>query len=86
MPTLLVACSVIREFWAENRVSLRLPVALFPAVVAVKGKLEKLVPRPLPVLVDRVIDVKSMNPPSVKSESPMWIDNGEVGVGGGVAV
>src|SRR5579864_4129546 len=58
-PTLLVACSVSREFCAENRVSLRFPAGFGPAVVVVNGKLEKLVPRPLPGLVDRVIEVRS---------------------------
>ncbi len=82
---MLVAISVSREFWAENRVSVMFPAGLSaPVAVVVNGKFEKLVPRPLPVAVDRVIDVMSMNPPIVRSVSPMWIARGDDGCAGGV--
>ncbi len=72
LPTLLVACSVRREFCAENLVSLRFPAGLgAPVAVVVNGIEPNDVPIPLPVLVDLVIEVASMKPPIVKSESPI---------------
>ncbi len=65
MPTLLVACSVSREFCDENCVSFMWPCTVLP-----NGTVPNDVPRPLPVLVVRRIEVASMKPPNSKSESP----------------
>src|SRR5262249_11950077 len=70
----------MREFCAENRVSLRFPVGLgAPVAVVLKGKLEKLVPRPLPVFVDLMIAVISRKPPMSRSASPTCMARGEEG-------
>src|SRR5215831_16800655 len=58
-----------------------LPVGLrVPFASVVNGKLEKFVPKPFPVFVERLIAVISMKPPMVKSASPMCSVSGEVGV------
>src|SRR5262252_9469495 len=57
----------MREFWALIRNSL-----LFPFTAVLYGMLPKLVPMPLPGLVDRNRAVKSMKPTGVIEAEPTW--------------
>ena len=71
--TFEVIFSPIREFCGLNRDSLSFPAAVLP-----KGMPLNEVPIPLPTLVDRQTDVRSMNPRGVKSASPIRNESGEL--------
>src|SRR5579864_534635 len=62
----------MREFWAVKRFSVKCP-----PIVLLKGMAKKFVPPALPVLVVRNMEVKSINPPGVKSAPPMRNESGD---------
>src|SRR5579864_137408 len=62
----------MREFCAVKRFSVRCP-----AMVLLKGMAKKFVPPGLPVLTDRKMAVKSINPPGVNSAPPIWNESGD---------
>src|SRR5579864_1665054 len=62
----------MREFCAVKRFSVRCP-----AMVLLKGMAKKFVPPGLPVLTDRKIAVKSINPPGVNSAPPIRNESGD---------